>query len=121
MIFKLLVYVSLLPLNLAWLWAYSGFAKGLSDQKRLKRLRLLSPRNGPKQIILVQIANTLWRLGNDEEAILQFALARHSEQDWGKRRNSRVSEYIITYYEYCTYLVRFGTAMEPEDHQTKRF
>ena len=74
------------------------------------------------EISFYQAENTLLSVAdNVEEAILQFALAKRSEQQWGKRRNSRVSEYIITYCEYCSYLIRFGTAMEPEDDQTKRF
>lgn len=121
MIYKLYLYLSMLPLNMVWFWAYSGFSRALPDHKRLKRLRLLKPRNGPAQIIMVQIANALWRLGRTDEALAQFVSARQSEENWGKRLNPAVSAYIVTYCDYCRDLIRFGRDSGLSDVQAQRY
>lgn len=114
MISRILTYIRWLPLNILWFWAYSGFTKDLPDSIRLKRLRKVHVPNGPKQIIMSQIAVTLWRVGQNEQALAMFQKTRDSELSWGGRKNKNVSQYIILYSEYCSKLIRFGAHHEPD-------
>ena len=105
MIYRFFIRLSLLPLNIIWFWAYNGFSRYPNDVKIVKRLSRIRARNGPKQIILVQIANSLWRLDKREEAVTQYKYARDSEIKWDQRKNKKVSKYIILYCEYCINLI----------------
>ncbi|SMX29743.1 hypothetical protein TRP8649_03882 [Pelagimonas phthalicica] len=98
--------IRLLPFLLRWSWAYHGGFGGMSDEVRLKRLARLNAENGPKQVILTQRAAAHWRLGQTQDAVTLFRLARESELDWGGRKRRDVSEYLV---EYCAYCVNLGS------------
>lgn len=114
MISKIVAYIRWLPLNILWFWAYSGFTKNLPHTIRLKRLQKIHAPNGPKQIIMSQIAVSLWRVGQNDQALAMFQKARDSELSWGRRKNKNVSQYIILYSEYCSKLIQFGAHHEPD-------
>lgn len=103
MISKYIKIISRLPLYLRWAFAYNG---RISEEDQLRRLKKLRAPDGPKQIIMVQIANTLWLMGRRTEAIHQYSLAKKSELEYNKRRNNNVHEYIIQYCSYCSYLIQ---------------
>ncbi|MBO9465988.1 hypothetical protein J7443_12155 [Tropicibacter sp. R15_0] len=87
----------------------------------MKRLARLKPENGPKQVILTQRAAAHWRLGQTQDAVTLFRLARESELDWGGRKRRDVSEYLVEYCAYCVNLIQHdATADENLEAQFER-
>lgn len=110
---KLVQKISRIPFEVRWFRAYSGFGK-ITPQIQLKRLSRLKPRNGPKQIILIQIGNVLSSLGRKDDAIVNYSEAVNTEEMWGGRKNKKVSEYIQLYGRYRIHILRYGYSKTPQ-------
>lgn len=106
MLYRRGCFLERIRIRFLWIWAESGIMRNISDIERIQRLRKLNVPDGPKQIVLAQIANALWRIGEDERAVSQYKAVINSEREWGKRQNQEVSKYIVTYCQYCIHLIQ---------------
>lgn len=104
---------------------YDNFARRLwvlLDVFRLNRARSLSSKgnnnraleillklelpNGLKQVVMVEQANCLYRIGETDAALRKYLDAIDSEKDWGKRKDRNESEYIVRYSELFSLILK---------------